>query len=415
MKTGLIATAIMVVLSAEAKEAPTKAQIQQLFESVFHNELTAKLHIVSIHETSSPPPSPSVIKKDLDNTKQRAEKLQEGVSEPQRTMYINEELRLRLLTLTGTEIHKIEEWKSGSLYRLDKAYAPSLEEADKKTNYDTSYINLIDVTNGAISSVTVNHDTKSFETRFGKHASWTEVGAWNAINAEPKVQFIVALALASPESIQRKGKDKKQRLALDPLKLQKIISGNDPVFNISLDKGTMEGQQIRAFAIEVRSPKQPTMKGTVLVELDDKDQVVYTEIKDKEGTVTLRSTRNEFDSQGFPHEYTLMEELHGTFTTNIFITKSVELNAQFSDDEVFRFAPPAQYGVVDMSGDKPKVLAWPGNVKPVRIIDLTVPLKQSSWFGHPFLIRWIVFTVLFVPLVIMLFIAMKKRSSTEHQ
>jgi hypothetical protein len=401
-------TALFVLLAsfAYAKEEPTKTQVQNLFESV-SRAVPKKVRVVSLHITEKAPPSDAEIKRNLDNARKRSKKEQQGVPESQRTKYIEENLRLRMLTMTGKDYHKIQEWKSGLLYRLDKAWGYTLEQADLKTNYNTTYINLVNETNGAISSVTINNGTKSFERNSNSKSRWTQVGAWNAITVEPKVAYFVGAALASTESMKRKVNDENQKLIIDPLKLQQVLSGQDSAFKIYLDEKVVNGQQVYDFVFDIKNGA-----ATVLIECNKTNfnQITRTEIKDTDGIV-LSSERGQFDSQDFPHKYFLIENQQYGYVTNRFDIKEVELNASFSDDEVFRFAPPKNYGVVDMSSGTPKIESFPGGVKPQKIIDISTPLKEPGWYESRTFIRAVMLTLCFVPPLIALYLNLKKRFS----
>lgn len=273
--------------------------------------------------------------------------------------------------MTGTHYEKIQEWKSGALYRMDTANGwESLEEADRKTNYDTTRINLVNPTNGGTSMLEIAYAIKSF--RISDGAQSTEAGAWNGMTVEGQVALTIALALASNESIMRKAKDVKQKLEIDRVKLQRVLSGDDPVYKVHLIESEMDGQPRHIFEFELGKPQPQGEQATVLIECDNSNHITRTEIKNKKGQIRLRSARSKFDSQDVPHEYTLIEREQDAYITNKFFIKEAQLNADFSDDEVFHLAPPKDYGVVvDGPGGKPIIKSYPDGIKPTKIIDVS--------------------------------------------
>jgi hypothetical protein len=403
--TSLISIATPVV----SKELPTETQIRELFDSI-SREVPKKIHIVSLYEKETTPPSDNEIKQRMDVLKQLFEKEYYALPEPQKTEKINKILEINRSTMTGKTFNRCQEWKSDQLYRLDKAWGHSLEEIDSKTNCDTTYINLVDA-DGTASTITVNNDTKSFEKKNNDTKSkWTEIDAWNAMTVEPRVAIFVAAALASKESIKQKSQDISQKLAIDPVKLQQILAGQNPAVKVYLDENEALGQTLSDFEFDVHIQEGTA---TVLIECckTNYNRIVRTEIRNKKGIVTLNSIRDNFDSQDFPHNYTLVEEGNSGYTTNIFIIKSVDTNPNFSDDDVFRFSPPKNYGVVDMSSGTPKVISFPDGVKPSRTVDVSIPLKKPGWYENPAIIRIVMLVVFLLPPLVMIFRAVKKRAS----
>lgn len=393
-----------------AKEVPTEAQVQELFDAV-QREVPAKVRVLSLYEKEKAAPSNADIKRRLDHLRTYFEKEAAGLPEPARAQRIEQNLQLNRLAMTGKEYYKIQEWKSGPLYRLDKAYSlHSLQEADSKTNWDTTYVNLVNETNGAISAITVNHDTESFETRAGKGSLWTEIGAWKAMTVEPQVVFMIGFTLGTRDSILNKAKDESQILTIDQTKLKRILAGHDPTCKLSLNEKMVGGEALDDFEMDVEAHGKTAM---VLVECLETNfrRIVRTEMRGSNGELILSSTRGEFDSQDFPHEYALISREQGGYVTNRYLIKKVELNAQFSDDEVFRFAPPKNYGVVDMSSGKPVIKTYPGGVKPQGIVDVSSPLKRSAWYANPVVVRTIILTVFLLPPLAAIFLTFKKRLS----
>jgi len=260
--------------------------------------------------------------------------------------------------MTGKSYAKCQEWTSGDLYRLDKAIGRrSLEEASLKTNNDVTYINL-GKTNGVTYTVDVTHGSKSFE-KSSKVSAYAQVGTWKGVNAEERFVYVMLAALASNESLRQHGKDKKQKWLVDPVKLRRIVSGQDPVFKVHLDEKTVNGQQLHAFIFDLSG------KGTATIECDKTNyhRITRTETKTHDGEITFISTRKKFDARDFPHEYFSTEKQKSGYITNKFLIKEVELDAQFSDDEVFRFAPPKNYVVTDDSDGTTRIVSLPEGVK----------------------------------------------------
>jgi hypothetical protein len=190
------------------------------------------------------------------------------------------------------------------------------------------------------------------------------------------------------------------------------------MFKVYLDEKVVDGQQLDDFEFEILSPTQPDNNVTILIECEktNYNRITRTEIKGKNGEIALSSIRKGFDSQDFPHEYTLIENTEKGYTTNKFLIHEVELNAHFSDDEVFRFAPDTNsYAVWDMTSGTAKNVSWAGGVKPKRIIDVWGTPKKSSgfagWFENRAVNRVIIVCVFLLPPLIMTFAFLKKRRS----
>jgi hypothetical protein len=399
---------ILVTLICHSKEVPTEAQLQQLFQSIAR-VVPEKARVISLYVQETAPPSEAEVKKIEDLTRAMDEKVLNSVPEPLRTQRIEEHIRLVKSAMTGEKYEKIQEWKSGSLYRMDEAVGwYSLEEAEKKTNYDTTHINLVNTTNGENSIISINNDTKSFESNDNKPQLWSQVNAWNAMIVEDEVAFVVGMNLASTDSIRKKAKDEHQKLLIDQGKLRWLLAGQNPNVDVYLDEKTIDGQQLDEFKFGF---SKMASKASVLIECvkTNYNRITRTEITGTDGGMVLSSIRKSFDSQDFPHEYTLIENRGKGYFTNTFLIREVELNAHFSDDEVFRFAPGTNYNVWDMSTGKPKNVSWAGGIKPSRIIDISIPLKKSNWFENSSIIRILVFVVILLPPIVLILMVKRGR------
>jgi len=283
-------------------------------------------------ETS--PPSEAVIRKVVNSVKARHEKVLEAehVPEPMRTRLLKEDVQLLMsTTLSGKTYSKIQEWKSGSLYRRDEAVgAYSMQEAAKKTNYDLSYINLISETNGTISKVKLysNHDTRSYEVNSNNQQSlYTEVDAWDALIVEEKVSVFFALSLASMDSIKQKVRDENKKLSIDRTKLRRVLSGHDPIFKVSLDEKMVDGMQLNDFELEFMSTNETHDKEFILIECEktNYNRITRTELRSANGDIDFSSVRRKFDSHDFPHEYIMIESGDDDYTTNTFLIQEIDL------------------------------------------------------------------------------------------
>lgn len=363
-----------------AREAPTDQQLQNLFESL--SKVTPdKIHIVSLHLTEQARPNAAEVEKRLGPIRKLAERLNAGMAEPLRSKMVEEMVQMNRATMTGRDFVKCEEWKSGSLYRVDKAVSfSSLLEADVKTNNTWTLINL-ERTNRTTSTVTINHDTKSFE-KDSRGTPCAMVGAWKGITIEDRVMLGVLLSLASKESIQQVAQKKLKAPLIDSGKKMALAAGADPNVRVFLEEIVLGGLAVHSFKFEILSKTKGNGQASFVVECNktNYNQIMRTQVTGGDGIVRLASTRKHFDAQDVPHEYVLIEygDKEKTYTTNTFYIKSVELNAQFVDDEVFRFEPPKRYGVVDKTGGKIKIESFPDGKTPSKIIDLSKAQESSG-------------------------------------
>jgi RNA polymerase sigma factor (sigma-70 family) len=402
-----IATSVLLAgnNSTETQNMPTEAQLRQLFDSVA-KLAPDKMRVVSLRTLEETPPSKTEIQRVADAWRKMGERSQEGVPEPMRTQRINEGVRLRLQTMTGKFYTKIQEWKSGSLYRADVADGwESLEEAAQKTNSDVTRINLVNPTNGATSMREIMYAIKSFRTRDGG-SLYTEADAWNGMGVEERVAITVALALASDESIRQKAKDERQKMVLDEEKLKRILSGQDSSFNVSMAETETDGQSHLVFEFKPLLKSKIFGSAGVLIECvkTNYNRITRTEMKSSTGKIQLSSTRAEFDERDFPHEYRVIENGDQGYTTNQFSIQEVDLDAHFSDDEVFRFEPRKDFGVVVDTGGKPVIKSYPDGITPKRTVDVSDIVAELN-AKKPVRTHLLVFAVVVIALVSILSLA----------
>jgi RNA polymerase sigma factor (sigma-70 family) len=392
-----IATSVLVTNnnSTETGNTPTETQLRQLFDSVAR-VAPDKMRVVSLHTEEETPPSKEEIQREADATRKMEERIQQGAPEPARTQRIELAVKARLQTMTGKHYEKIQEWKSGLSYRQDRASGwdttktystpatdstfrqymtdsrESLEVASLKTNYEVTEINLVNPTNGAASMREIMYGIKSFRIRDGG-ALYTEADAWKGIGAEDQVAIAVAAALASNDSIRRKARDERQKMLLDEEKLKRILSGQDSSFKISVVETNTDGQPRLVFEFKPLLKSRIFGAAGVLIECvkTNFNRITRTEVKNSTGKIQFSSTRAEFDERDFPHEYRVIENGDQGYTTNQFSIQEADLDAHFSDNEVFRLESRKDFGVVVDTGGKPVIKSYPDGITPKRIVDVS--------------------------------------------
>jgi RNA polymerase sigma factor (sigma-70 family) len=369
-----VATSVLVTNSnsTETGNTPTETQLRQLFDSAAR-VVPAKMRVVSLHTMEETPPSKAEIQRVADAWRKIEERAWAGAPESVRTNKIEESVRTRLETMTGKHYEKIQEWKSGLSYREDVADGwESLEQAAQKTNFDVTRINLVNPTNDAASMREIMYAIKSFRTRDGG-ALYTEAGAWRGVGSEDQVAFAVATALASGESIRRKASDEGQKMMLDEEKLKRILSGQDSAFKISVAETETDGESRLVFEFKPLLKSKIFGAAEVLIECvkTNFNRITRTEVKSPTGKIQFSSTRAEFDERDFPHEYRVIENGDGGYTTNLFSIQEADLAAHFSDDDVFRVEPRKDFGVVVDTGGKPVIKSYPDGITPKRIVDVS--------------------------------------------
>lgn len=107
--------------------------------------------------------------------------------------------------------------------------------------------------------------------------------------------------------------------------------------------------------IEIRIPKDSVEAGNIIIcDREDYSRIYYYEVRNPlTGQILFTRRCSNFDSQGFPHNATLVQynENGSIKEKEVYRIAKVQLNPSIQDD-VFLFRPPVDYKVTDFRSEK---------------------------------------------------------------
>ncbi|MHC4560503.1 MAG: LolA family protein [Planctomycetota bacterium] len=259
-----------------------------------------------------------------------------------RTIVMNVE-RLMKEQQTPTRIKKRVRISDGR-ERHDVAYARTPDVSlGPNTPFESTYVDLGEHVQGDINAFAYHHDRKIANMHTdGWKAShiedlmglpYTMTIGWKVITGTKAAS---GLYIPDPDKIQEV---KRRGVLLDRFRVAIVPDPNAP--------GTRD-------RIELRDPDYP---GGIILICDRKDYSRVYCLKSympRTGHLSHMRECANFDSQGFPHNVTVIEyNIEGKFKKKeIYSIEKVELNPVIPDD-VFKFNPPEGYKVTDPPSKKP--------------------------------------------------------------
>jgi hypothetical protein len=295
---------------------------------------------------------------------------------------------------SGTRILHVQEWDSGNLYRLDQTDEGELGAVSPQylkylNNHPGTYWeSFVDIDDLAFSPYrSFNVDRQLHDIQLSKTTLWAREDLWRALGLDQEVGFPLLVALADSKSFP-KGRGATdadlEMLKLDPTKAESLQNGSRTDWHL---EATAEDRQQNQTCFILRARTISMVKPSV--ESDMKFIYVVARVGHRpvclEASVTnytthssFISTREDFDSQGFPRVWKRTIITPGSPMKEIDVAfKEVALNATFNDRQVFLPVFPSNYIVSDVTSGKAAILQNPLHA-PLQAAAATRPMAQKT-------------------------------------
>jgi hypothetical protein len=363
------------LLTVEAYAAETRpasiAEIQALFDLATVGP--QHLRVVADIKTSGLPWTQEQISQEL---KDQDEMMQKGLGSKMNGTLQRDASNAIARSHSGLRIQHIEEWYSGSHYRLDQTdeglYSPEYLDANPD-KYRNSYVNVDDMAMSPYRSFYVDHELR--DVQLSKIKLYGRNNLWRVLGLDEEVALPVLIALLDPSS-GPKGRIPTD-LDLSTLKMsqsnaKRIHDGADPNWRMeALDE--IPGEKFTRLILRGKffTPDNPTQASDVEVTCGisyRSQRTVCIEAAVTNHTVhsAFVSARGDFDGRDIPRSWKRSIFKPGFAITNVEVVfKEFDLSTPFDDKQVFLPVFPTNYIVSDLTTGKPVVLQNPlAQVKP---------------------------------------------------
>jgi len=316
---------------------------------------------------------------------------------------------------SGIRILHVQEWYSGSHYRLDQTDEGMVSQ-QYLTNHPGTYKNsFVDIDDPALSpyrSFFVDHQLRDIQlsktTLYGKNNLWRALG----LDEEVALPLLVALVDSKSGPHGRLATDADLGMfKINPSKAEMIHNGSHPIWH--LEAITESGQEnrtrfiLRGRTMSLIEPNEESdMEFVYVIEQAGQRPVcVESSLTNYTTHVSFISKREDFDSQGFPHVWKRTTMIPGSPPKQIDVAfKKVELNATFDDKQVFLPGSPTNYIISDVTSGNAAILQNPLPAKIAQPETAVTSYKTA-------VIRTIILAVFILPLPFVIFGVIKKRNS----
>jgi hypothetical protein len=271
---------------------------------------------------------------------------------------------------SGIQILHVQEWYSGNLYRLDQTDEGMVSQR-YITNHPGTYKNsFVDIDDPALSpyrSFRVDHQLRDIQ--WSKTTLYAKNDLWRALGLDKEVVLPLLVALADTKSFPqgRPPTDAdSDMLKLDTAKAEMIHNGSDPIWHLeAIAESGQEGRTrfiLRGRIMSLIQPYEESDQEFVYVvgQVGQRPVCLEASVTNYTTHVSFFSTREDFDSQGFPHVWKRTTVTLDSPAKQIDVVfKEVELNATFDDRQVFLPVFATNYIVSDVTSGKAAILQNP--------------------------------------------------------
>lgn len=271
---------------------------------------------------------------------------------------------------SGVRTLHVQEWYSGNLYRLDQTDEGMVSQrylTNHLGTYKNSFVDIDDPTLSPYRSFRIDnqlHDIQlSKVTLYAKNDLWRARG----LDREVVLPLMVALEDRKSRPVGRPGTDADlDTLKLDPERAMRIHNNSDPQFH--LEAITESGQEnqtrfiLRARVTSLIEPYEESDQEFVYVvgRMGQRPVCMEASVTNYTTHVAFFSKREDFGSQGFPRVWKRTTIIPGSPAKQIDVVfKDVELNAAFTDGQVFLPVFATNYIVSDVTAGKAAILQNP--------------------------------------------------------
>jgi len=269
---------------------------------------------------------------------------------------------------SGIRVLYVQDWYSGNLFRRDQT-----DEAEVSLQYLTNHLgtyknSFVDIDDPALSSYRsfmVNHQLRDIQ--LSKTALWAKDDLWRARGVDGEAIAPLIVALVDRKSLSNGyGTDADLgAFKLDSAKAENLHNGSDPIWH--LEAITEGGQENRTrFIMSAIKPYALSDQEFVYVigHKESRPVCLETFVTNYSTHSSFISTREDFDSQGFPRVWKRTTIIPGSPAKQVDVVfKEVELNATFDDKQIFLPTFPTNYIVSDVTSGNAKILQNPQHAK----------------------------------------------------
>ena len=308
---------------------------------------------------------------------------------------------------SGVRILHVQEWYSGGHYRLDQTDEGMVSEQylkDHPGTYRNTYVNIGDPAISPYQSFFVDHQLRDLQ--LSKTMAYSKNDLWRVLGLEGELGLPLMIALLDSKASQ------KERLVINPAKVERIHNGSDP--NWHLEAIPENGQESRTrFILRGRCVLPEKSDGLSDVEVvcvvgRIGQRVVCMEALSTNHTAhnSFISKREAFDAQGFPRVWKRTTIKPASPPKQVDVTfKDVDLNPTFDDEQIFSPNFVTNYIVADVTSGQSVVLKKPS----LPFQPVTQPRSVKSM-----VMLVLLCTFLIVPVILVFFARRIKRSKPGH-
>ncbi len=285
---------------------------------------------------------------------------------------------------SGTNVLHVQEWYSGSHYRLDQTDVGMLLPSDLISNtipYRNGYVNIDDPALSPYKSFFI--DFKLRDIQLSKTILYGRNDLWRAFGLDQEVALPLLIALLDPASAP-KGRpatdDDLGTLKISTSHAEELQNGTRANWHLEASRDDGKAGEAR-FILRGKylSPDQPGSLSDI--------QVTYTIGRSGQKYVCMEavltnftshaafmSKREDFDDHGFPHVWHRITIATNSSSKQIDVTfKEIDLGSHFKDEDVFLPKYPTNYIVSDVSSGEAVILQKPSYIPVAR-----QPLVQTT-------------------------------------
>ena len=263
----------------------------------------------------------------------------------------------------GTRTYVQQEWLAinpgGSLWRLDQTETtPKSEKLQAMyqplpagIDYEQSHFNIGDTN---FISPPVNMVDNRLRSAWFINSQWTKQNFWEAGTLEPSVGFVLMFATgdmadftAQAKAKPRKDIDSFAGIKLDADKLELLVAGKSPNWTVEASETVLNGRKLAVLRLKGRGGSFAHGEEIALfADAKHLTNICRIElIKMPLFKTPYISTRDDFDTNGFPHTWIVETPNDEQNLKRTVKFKEVDFHAQFDNKEIFTPEIPIGYQV----------------------------------------------------------------------
>ncbi|MBE0541115.1 MAG: hypothetical protein IH623_07000 [Verrucomicrobia bacterium] len=328
---------------------------------------------------------------------------------------------------SGTRYFKVQEWHSGSKYRLDQTEETAINAVFLKSHPDSyrdSYANIHDSAFSPYQAFRVNHQLRDAQLSTNPKTGFMRHKLWQALGMPERVGVIFGLALVDGASLTNAAYDAKRDMnimKIDSAKVESIHNGSNPHWRLDAYEEQIDSMQTTRFKLSGRyldlwtpPPDLTSLKNVTFSEIEvycwigrtsGRSVCVQTFFTNFTQQTSFSSKCDGFDPDGYPQVWETRATEKGIPKEGLKVVfKEIDASPRFTDEEAFAPVFPANYIISDISSGKAVVLQNPLPDIP------TIPSKR--WTGKRAVIFSMLAFVAVVPICVMYW--MRRGSATRN-